>query len=102
MSSRLTRRVALPVATLVALLGVFAFLSVPAFAGSTHVFSTSFGSASSTPANPYPLSAPTSVAIDQTSHDIYVTDPPNAWVEKFDSSGNLILIFGKGVDKTKV
>ena len=101
MSSRLTRRVALPVATLVALLGVFAFLSVPAFAASTHAFSTSFGSASSTPANPYPLSGPTSVAVDQAS-DAYVTDPTNAWVEKFDSSGNLILIFGKGVDKTKV
>jgi hypothetical protein len=103
-SSRLTRRVALPVATLVALLGVFAFLSVPAFAASTHAFSTSFGSASSIPVNPYPLSGPTSVAVDETSpsHDIYVTDPTNVWVEKFDSSGNLILIFGKGVNKTKV
>jgi phosphodiesterase/alkaline phosphatase D-like protein len=82
--------------------GLLALSATPASALDTHAFSTSFGAASSIPANPYPLSGPASVAVDQTSHDTYVTDPTNAWVEKFDSSGNLILIFGKAVDKTKV
>lgn len=67
---------------------------------SVHVFSFSFGGGGSTPANPYPLSSPSSVAVDGASGDVYVGDPGNDWVEKFDSSGNLVWIIGTGVDQT--
>ena len=72
----------------------------PAFARPANVFSSYFGAASSTPSNPYPLSEPTDVAVDQETHDVYVTDPGNHRVEKFDSSGNLILMFGESVNQT--
>ena len=75
-----------------------------ALARNTNIFSFSFGAASSTPANPYPLSNPTDVAVDNSSgpsaHDIYVTDPANHRIEKFDSSGHFILMFGKDVNET--
>ena len=78
--------------------------AAPASARLTHEFTTYFGAATSTPANPYPLSNPGSVAVDNSSgpsaHDFYVTDTGNHRVEKFDSSGNFILMFGKGVDQT--
>jgi hypothetical protein len=86
---------------------VIAFL----FAGSAsahvaYIHTASFGAAASTPANPYPLSNPTDTAVDNSAgpsaHDIYVTDPGNFSVEKFDSSGNLIWIIGKEVNKTAV
>ena len=70
----------------------------------THNFTNSFGAANSTPANPYPLSNPTEIAVDNSAgssaHDVYVTDPANHRVEKFGPAGNLILMFGKDVDKT--
>ena len=57
-------------------------------------------------ANPYPLATPWSVAVDaspasSSKGDVYVTDPENHRVEKFDSEGNFILMFGKEVNKTK-
>ena len=76
----------------------------PASAAVSHVFKTSYGAAGSTPANPYPLSGPAGVAVDNSTgssaHDFYVADTNNHRVEKFDSSGNLILMFGKGVNQT--
>src|ERR1700724_1790493 len=86
---------------LCALTGTMLFASTPALAIDTHFFSSSFGAAGSTPANPYPLSDPTGVAV-AANGDVYATDPANAWVEKFDSSGHLLLIFGKEVNKTAV
>lgn len=80
-------------------------LAVPvasASASASHTFAGTFGSETSTPADPYPIVHPTDVEVDQTTHDIYVTDPSNHRIEKFDSSGNFILMFGKRVDKTKV
>jgi DNA-binding beta-propeller fold protein YncE len=71
-----------------------------ALARNTNVFQFSLGAASSTPADPYPLSEPSGVAVDQASHDIYVTDTGNHRIEKFDSSGNLVLMFGKDVNHT--
>ena len=62
----------------------------------SHALSGYIGTASSNPPDPYPLSGPTDVGIDQTTHDFYVTDPGNHRVEKFDSAGNFILMFGKG------
>ena len=88
-------------------LGVcLALLAPAAVAMEIHTFSTTFGAASSTPANPYPLGNPSAVAINDSggpsNHDVYVNDPTNHRVEKFDSAGHLILMFGKEVDETKV
>ncbi len=74
--------------------------AAPASASVSHAFSGTIGAASSTPANPYPLSGPTDVAVDQDTGDIYVTDPGNYRVEKFSSTGAFLLMFGKGVDQT--
>jgi hypothetical protein len=85
--------------------------ATPAAAKQAWVFSGSFGAAGSTPTNPYPLGPSvqanfTSVATDTSAgpsaHDVYVADAPNHRVEKFDSEGNFILMFGQKVNKTKV
>lgn len=86
-------------ALIVAALGSLALATAPAHASVSHTFTKTFGSATTTPADPYPISEPTDVAVDQASHDVYVTDPPNHRIEKFDSEGHFILMFGKGVDK---
>jgi hypothetical protein len=65
-----------------------------------HVFAGSFGAASSTPANPYPLSDPSDIAIDQSTSDVYVSDLANHRIEKFTASGDFLLMFGKGVNAT--
>jgi hypothetical protein len=46
------------------------------------------------------FSTPTGVTVDQSSGDVYVIDSGNSRIEKFGSSGNFILAFGKGVDQT--
>ena len=74
--------------------------AAPAYGNVSHAFSGTIGAESSTPPNPYPLSNPTDVAIDQVSHDIYVVDTGNYRVEKFDSAGHFILMFGEDVNKT--
>jgi NHL repeat-containing protein len=74
--------------------------AAPAYGEVSHAFSGTIGAASSTPPNPYPLSNPTDVVFDQVSHDIYVADTGNYRVEKFDSTGHFILMFGKNVDET--
>jgi hypothetical protein len=74
-------------------------MTAPASANISHVFGGTIGAASSSPVNPYPLSAPTDVEVDQTSQDVYVTDPADHRVEKFDPSGHFILMFGKEVDQ---
>jgi hypothetical protein len=75
-------------------------LAAPASAAVSHVYSASYGAAGSSPVNPYPLSGPFDVDVDQTSHDLYVVDTGNRRIEKFDSAGNFVLMFGKGVDQT--
>ncbi len=45
---------------------------------------------------------PTSVAVDQTTSDVYVTDPGHFRIEKFTSSGEFILMFGKEVNRSEV
>jgi hypothetical protein len=68
------RRGALGLAFLCALL-----FATSAQAATSHVLSATFGSATSSPANPYPLAGPTDVVVDNSSspsaHDLYVTDP---------------------------
>jgi hypothetical protein len=58
----------------------------------------SFGSATSTPADPFPLSDPTGVAVDELTHDVYVVDTGNNRVEEFNSSGQFLKMFGGNVD----
>ncbi len=43
-----------------------------------------------------------SVAVEQPSHDIYVSEARNGRVQKFDPAGEFLLMFGKGVNETKV
>ena len=92
----------LPGALVLMAVGLVALLTAPAASaeGVSHTFTAAFGATSSTPSNPYPLSGPTDVAVDQESEDFYVTDPGNHRVEKFGSSGALLLMFGKEVDQT--
>jgi len=91
------RRATLALATLCATAYALLLTAAPALALETHVFSTSF-----TGSGTNALSSPTDIAVDNSSgtsqHDIYVTDPANHRVEKFDSSGNFILMFGQGVN----
>jgi hypothetical protein len=48
------------------------------------------------------FSEPASVAVNQSSGDVYVTDTANFRVQEFDSSGHFILMFGEHVNQTKV
>ncbi len=92
------------IASIAAALFLLAVAVTPTLAATSHVFTTTFGAAATNPANPYPLSNPADVAVDNSSGasagDIYVTDPANHRVEKFDPSGNFILMFGKDVDQS--
>lgn len=94
-------------AALAATVLVYAAIAVAqAQAATIHVFGASFGGASSTVVDPFPLGAPADVAIDQSagaSHGaFYVSDPGHFRVEKFDAQGKFLLMFGKAVNKTKV
>jgi hypothetical protein len=67
------------------------------------LLSGSFGAVASNPSDLYPLSEEeNSVVVDQSSHDVYVSDPRNYRVEKFDSSGHFLLMFGRDVNRTAV
>ena len=52
--------------------------------------------------NPYPLSEPIDIAVDQATEDVYVTDSGHHRVEKFGPQGAFILMFGLEVNKTAV
>jgi DNA-binding beta-propeller fold protein YncE len=56
-------------------------------AGSDYGFTGVFGSESSNPANPEPLSSPGGVAVNQSTGDVYVVDQGNERVEYFSSTG---------------
>ena len=71
-----------------------ALASVPALAGETHVFSSSFGTQGSA-ANE--VSSPQGVAVNEATGDVYVADTGNARVDEFDSSGTFIRAWGWGV-----
>ncbi|MCW2988201.1 MAG: hypothetical protein JWM24_1139, partial [Solirubrobacterales bacterium] len=90
-------------------LALFALAPSAASAKQIRLFAGTFGAATSTPANPYPLSGasaggsefgPATVAVDQKSGDVYVADQGNRRIEKFDSAGNFLLMFGKDVNQT--
>src|SRR5690349_10029598 len=40
------------------------------------------------------------VAVDEATHDFYVADQANRRIEKFDSEGHLLFMFGDGVNET--
>jgi hypothetical protein len=96
-------RRSLPV-LLAAALVALALLAPAAQAKQQRIFDGAF--AASIAANPYPLGKAWSVAVDtspasSSKGDIYVSDPENHRVEKLDSEGHFILMFGKEVNKTK-
>ncbi len=75
------------------LAGGLVFSSAPALATTVHVFSSSFGSATSTPPDPAPLSAPSGVAVNDSTGDVYVVDKGNNRVERFSSTGSYLGYF---------
>ena len=66
----------------------------------TNLFTSSFGAASSTLPNPYPLDEPNGVAIEEKTGDVYVIDAGNHRIEKFSPSGEFLLMFGAEVNAT--
>ncbi len=91
-----------------ALLIAFALLAIApsaASASQVRLLAGTFGAASNPapfPANPYPLGGAEHLAVDSTSHDVYVADSGNHRVEKFDAAGNFLFMLGKEVNKGKV
>ena len=61
-----------------------------------HVFSTSFSGEGSNA-----LASPDYVAVDESTGDVYVSDPADYRVEKFTPTGHFIFMIGKEVNKTK-
>jgi hypothetical protein len=74
---------------------VFALAATSAFA-SVHVFSTSFASSGSGDGQ-VSLAANSGVAVNDTTHDVYVADAGNARVDEFSSAGAFIRAWGWGV-----
>ncbi|HEY3958933.1 MAG TPA: NHL repeat-containing protein [Solirubrobacteraceae bacterium] len=86
-------------------LGLFAALVIvsaltitaaPAFAIDTHVFSTDFAGGGSG-GGQVALSAESGVAVNSTTHDVYVADTGNFRVDQFTSSGTFVRAWGWGV-----
>jgi hypothetical protein len=98
-------RTPLALAALLTSVGLLA-LAAPALAtpGSSHVLTSTFGSATSTVTDPYPLLEPTDIVVDQrpgpAQGDSYVADTGNHRIVKFSPTGEFILMFGKEVDAT--
>jgi sugar lactone lactonase YvrE len=75
---------------------LLALVAAPASAVTTHVFAPSFGSAGAG-AGQVSLASDSGVAVNATTHDIYVADTGNARVDQFDQSGSFIRAWGFGV-----
>jgi hypothetical protein len=75
------------------LAGGLLFSSAPAPATTAHVFSSSFGSATSMPSDPAPLLAPSGVAVNDATEDVYVVDKGNKRVEEFNAGGTFLKEF---------
>jgi NHL repeat-containing protein len=83
--------------SLCALVGALAFVVSPAGAAQTRRVLDSFGGVSSSVVDPYPLSDPQGVAVDEETEDVYVADAGNHRVEKFSATGQFLLAFGGNV-----
>ncbi len=66
----------------------------PAGAVGSHAFSASFGSPGP---NAGELSGPSGVAVNSTTHDVYVADTGNARVDEFEADGTFVRAWGWGV-----
>jgi hypothetical protein len=77
-----------------ALTAAYALMSAPAVALNTHVPSSSFGSVGSGAGQ---LSSPDGLALNTTTHDLYVADRENARIDEFSTSGSFIRAWGWGV-----
>jgi hypothetical protein len=80
---------------LLALLALMA-LAIPANAGETHIVSSSFGESGSGDGQ-VSLAESSGLAVNETTHDVYVADTGNHRVVQFDSAGNFIRAFGADV-----
>jgi hypothetical protein len=89
------RRTPFVLTSLAALLAL-ALTATPALAAETHVFKEAFGEAGSGDGQ-LALAEHSGLAIDQTTHDIYVADPGNGRVDKFDLAGTFIPAFIGGL-----
>jgi DNA-binding beta-propeller fold protein YncE len=65
-------------------------------AGAEVVYQRSFGEPGSGAGQ---LSQPTGIAVNETTGDVYVADRDNHRIEQFDSNGNFIRMWGKGVNQ---
>jgi DNA-binding beta-propeller fold protein YncE len=70
------------------LLGALTLWAAPAQAGVVHVFGGYFGSEGSGPGQ---LKEPRGVAVNDTTHDVYVVDRGNNRVQEFNSTGTAVL-----------
>ncbi len=73
---------------LCALAGCVLLCSAPAFAKEVHKYEYSFGSKGSGPGQ---LENPAGIAVNDTTHDVYVVDRGNNRVEEFNSTGSTLL-----------
>ena len=95
LASPLRGRVA--AATIAVAMGLSLAVTSPAFALSRHTFSSSI-----TGSGTNALAEPAAVAVDESTGDLYVADPPAHRVEKFGPTGEFLLMFGAHVNKTAV
>jgi hypothetical protein len=77
-------------------LGALALNSAPAFAGSVHALDRAFGEKGSA-AGQLELAANSGVAVNDSTHDVYVADTGNRRVDEFNDEGVFIRAFGKEV-----
>ncbi len=98
-------------ALLLALLALFALTAAPALANSAHVFGKSFGEKGSGAGQlslaapvlifeegaPVLASAGSGVAVNATTHDVYVADTGNHRIAEFESDGSFLRAWGWGV-----
>lgn len=95
-----SRRLGSVVLALLCVLGGVLVLSAPALARNVHVFSGSFGGEGSEDGK---LMYPGGIAVNETTHDVYVADEGNSRVQEFTSGGVYIGQFappgGFGVEK---
>ncbi|HEX6455532.1 MAG TPA: hypothetical protein VF009_03320, partial [Solirubrobacterales bacterium] len=92
---RNSRGSSLPAALVVALTAFLALIAVPASAKQIHKFSNAFG----TPASDTTLSLASNsgLAVNETSHDIYIADTGNHRIVEFSAAGAFIRAFGADV-----
>jgi hypothetical protein len=92
---RLTAMLALATA------GVLALTAAPASAFDTHAFKESFGVAGSGDGQ-FELAATSGLAVNETTHNVYVADTNNHRVDVFSETGAFIRAFGADVGGTGV